>query len=59
MSGVVVKERFCPKCGHSMEYHQEDYDTGIIAGWSCDGCGHTERDDFDDDDLTEPPRSER
>jgi ribosomal protein L37AE/L43A len=44
-----MKERLCPKCGHPMEYQQEDYDTGIIAGWSCDECGHTERDDFDDD----------
>ncbi len=39
----------CPKCGEQMEYQPEDYDVGLVAGWSCD-CGHTELAELDTSD---------
>lgn len=31
--------RCCPKCDHEMERQDDDPDTGIIGGWSCEPCG--------------------
>jgi hypothetical protein len=55
--GIVAwLERECPKCGQTMEYQDDDPDTGIVGGWSCD-CGHSELDPdryADDFDLDRP-----
>jgi len=50
-----MKLRECPKCGEPMEFEEDDNSVGIVGGWYCTNCDHTElADDLDDEsDLQE------
>lgn len=41
----------CPKCGAQMVLEEDEPDVGLVGGWVCQSCGHTElseSDDFED-----------
>lgn len=37
-----MRTKECPKCGAEMYCEDDDPDVGIVGGWSCTSCEHTE-----------------
>lgn len=43
-----MRTRECPKCGGEMIHEDGEPDVGLVGGWQCTGCDHTELDDLRD-----------